>query len=124
MGMQTVEELVDIVANEDATAGVGKAGVAGLKERLAKPVESKDITEPEVAPEPPIEEIEADNAAADEQLDELLPSEPVLGKPDEAEEPTALRYYCKHCDNEMDNLAPNNLCRKCLTGDKIIDRRI
>ncbi len=132
MGMSTVDELVDIKANNEKTEGVGEAGVVGLKQRLSKPVESTEVIEPEVAPEPSKEEIEADDKLADEQFEKvgtdapepLDEPDPVLGKPDaETEEQKPLRYYCGNCENESDKLAPNNLCRKCLTSDKIIDRR-
>ncbi len=126
MGMSTVDELADIKANDEVIGGVGKAGVAGLVERLGtKAVESKEVTdaEPEVAPEPSAEEIEADNKLADEQLEDMLPEEePVLGKQDKAEEPTALRYLCKECSHESGKLDAKGHCESCFSN-KIIDRR-
>lgn len=51
MGMRTIDELNDIKANEETNGDAPAAGVAGLKDRMAKQVESKEVAPPEqIAP--------------------------------------------------------------------------
>jgi hypothetical protein len=37
--------------------------------------------------------------------------------------PAEPRYYCQHCEIDHEKLTDNGLCPKCLTNDKIIDRK-
>ncbi len=118
MGMRTVDELIDIRANDEAAAETPAAGVAGLKDRMAKQVESQevDVAVPEQIGPAIDETLEAKKQ---EQVDALNEAE--TNQPAETEQPEVLRWRCDHCDRGFPH-KKHNKCPYCFC-DKIIDQR-
>lgn len=114
MGMRTIDELIDIKANEEASAEVPVAGVAGLKGRMAKQVESQEV---EVeAPEqigPAIDETL--EAKKQEQIDAVQQTEPADAEPQP--DPEVVRWKCNKCDREFPHRNKNHKCPHCFSDD-------
>lgn len=65
-------------------------------------------------------ELYVDDNRSQFEIDNKLPGdEDSTPDPEPSQE---LRFYCKDCDNEFDNLTDNGLCPNCL-GNDLIDRK-
>ena len=114
MGMRTIDELIDIKANDEAAAEAPAAGVAGLKERMAKQVDSKEV---EVDPPEQIgPAIDATlEAKKQEQIDALNQDEPTDAE--QQPEPEVVRWKCNKCDREFPHRNKNHKCPHCFSDD-------
>lgn len=146
MGMRTVDELNDITANEESTQEPPAAGIAGLKDRMAKQVESAEVVEPEVDVPTTLseqidetlekqkqEQVEAvKDAESKDEFEEHIEKSNAEKEAEataaenfgEENEVVELRFYCNECSHEYgeDESKKIDQCPKCLKKN-VIDRQ-
>ena len=147
MGMRTVDELNDIIANEELTQEPPAAGITGLKERMAKQVESTEVAEPETEipttlsedidetlekqkqqqdePEEPKDEFDEHIEKAHAEQGDMSATEAdetAAEKFGEENDIVPCRFVCNACSHEYDESKKKDQCPKCLTKD-VIDRQ-